>query len=188
MTLEEWSRLPEDESGELVDGRLVEEEMTDYVHEVIVSWLIATLRAWLAPQGGFVGGSDARFAVASTRGRKPDVTAYLPPRRPPGRGLIRIPPDIAVEVVSAAPTDVRRDRIEKMVEYARFGVRFYWIVDPPAHTLEIYELQADGRYARAAGASAGVLADVPGCGGLSLDLDTVWAEVDRLLDEDPSSA
>jgi len=27
MTLEEWADLPEDEEGELVDGRLEEEEM-----------------------------------------------------------------------------------------------------------------------------------------------------------------
>ena len=31
--------MPEDEAGEVVDGRLEEEEMPDFVHELIVLWL-----------------------------------------------------------------------------------------------------------------------------------------------------
>src|SRR5437899_173468 len=68
MTLEEWAALDEDEPGELVDGRLVEEEMPDAVHEVIVVWFTAMIRTWLAPRGGFVLGSEAKYAVAITRG------------------------------------------------------------------------------------------------------------------------
>jgi len=39
MTLEEWTELPDDVPGEFVDGRLVEEETPNVVHEVIVMWL-----------------------------------------------------------------------------------------------------------------------------------------------------
>ena len=39
------------------------------------------------------------------------------------------PPDLTVEVLS--PSTRRTDRLEKTVEYARAGVREYWIVDPP---------------------------------------------------------
>ena len=47
MTTSEWAELSEDVPGELVDGRLVEEEVPDYAHEVIVAWLIvaATYRS-----------------------------------------------------------------------------------------------------------------------------------------------
>ena len=33
LTLEQWAAMPEDEAGEVVDGRLEEEEMPDYLHE-----------------------------------------------------------------------------------------------------------------------------------------------------------
>jgi Uma2 family endonuclease len=91
---------------------------------------------------------------------------------------VRVPPDIAVEVVSPSPRDERRDRIEKMDEYAAFGVRFYWILDPGLQSLEIFEL-VDGRYARAARATEGRMEWVPGCAGLTIDLDELWNDLSR---------
>jgi Uma2 family endonuclease len=182
MTFEEWAAMNEDESGELVDGRLEQEEVPDFIHDLVVAWLIRVLGNWL-DQNGFVAGSDVKYAVRSDRGRKPDVAAYLHPetRRPPARGVVRVPPDIVVEVVSSSPRDERRDRIEKMDEYAAFGVSWYWIVDPNWQSLEIFEL-IDGRYARAACATEGRMEMVPGCPGLELDLDPIWSAIARLDD------
>lgn len=44
LSLAEWFALPEDERGELVDGRLVEEEVPNYVHEILVILLGSLLR------------------------------------------------------------------------------------------------------------------------------------------------
>ena len=172
--------MDEDEPGELVDGRLEEEEVPDTIHEMIVTWLGQVLRNWLGGKG-IVVGSGVKYAVRSDRGRKPDFAVYLQPeaRRPPARGLVRVPPDIVVEIVSASPRDERRDRIEKMDEYATFGVTWYWIIDPSLQSLEIFELTG-GRYARAARATEGRLDAVPGCVGLLLDLDEIWNEIARL--------
>src|SRR5262245_37301974 len=117
ISLAEWATMAEDESGEFVDGWLEDEEMPSFEHELIVAWLIHMIRGWLAPRGGFVGGSEAKFAVRANRGRKPDVSAYLPGRRPPRQGVIDTPPDIMIEVVSPSPTDGRRDRVVKLKEY-----------------------------------------------------------------------
>ena len=180
LTLDEWALLDEDEPGEIVDGYVTEEEMPSLVHESAVAWLIAVLRAWLIPRGGFVFGSEAKFAVSASRGRKPDVSAYLPGGPPlPRRGVVRVPPDIAIEVLSESPLDARRDRIEKPEDYATFGVRRYWIVDPAERTFELLELGLDGRYVHALGAAEGRFSP-PGCDGLVLDLDELWAEIDRL--------
>ncbi len=185
MTLEEWAGLPEDADGELVDGRLEEEEMPDPVHELTVSWLVALLVTWLKGRGGFVFGSELKKRVSDRAGRKPDVTVILPTSQPPPRrGFLRTPPDIAVEVVSASPRDERRDRVEKMTEYATAGVRFYWIVDPGLGSFEIFERNEAGNYVRVVAATSGKLASVPGCEGLAVDLDELWNELDRLAPED----
>jgi Uma2 family endonuclease len=181
VTFADWLGLPEDESGEFIDGTLMEEEVPDAIHEVIVAWLIGALRSFLIGQGGLVLGSEAKFAVSARRGRKPDASAYLPEsRKPPRRGIIATPPDIMIEVISPTPRDARRDRVEKLQEYAAFGVRWYAIIDPEERTFELLELGADGRYAHARAEADGVIEAVPGLPGLTLDLDALWREVEQL--------
>jgi Uma2 family endonuclease len=186
MTLEQWAER--DEPGELVDGLLVEEEVPSTIHELVISWLIFTLGTWGHPRRALVLGSGLRIAVSRTRGRVPDMAVYLAGARPQARGLIRVPPSIMVEVITRTPRDERRDRVEKAAEYAAFGVQWYWLLDPEMRTLEILERQPDGRYAHAAAASEGVMENVPGCAGLSIDLGALWAEVDALLAEAPGDA
>jgi Uma2 family endonuclease len=188
LSLEAWAAMDEDEPGELVDGQLVEEEVPEFDHESIVAWLVVMLGGWLLPRGGFVFASEAKFAVAPKCGRKPDVSVFLPGGAvPPRRGVGRVPPDIMVEVISRRPRDVRRDRIDKALDYAAFGVRYYWMIHPAARTLEIYELQPAGGYLRLVAVAGGTI-DVPGCPELRLDLDALWASVARLgpAEEEPT--
>lgn len=178
MTLEEWAALPEDEPGELIDGVLVEEEMPSYLHEFVIAWLVRILGTWASGRRAWVASSGGKFAVQQTRGRMPDVTVYLPGvKRPPAEGLIRVPPSIAIEVVSPTPRDARRDRVEKLSEYAAFGVTWYWLVDPALETFEILELAPDGHYMHVVAVTGGVIDPVPGCDGLSIDVAALWAEV-----------
>lgn len=188
MTLDAWADLDEDAEGELVDGMLVEEEVPTFVHETIVIFLGALLRAWARPKPILLGGSEGKFAVAPRRGRKPDLFAYLPgSKRPPMNASIsHLPPDILVEVVSARPRDVRRDRVEKLTEYAKFGVKTYWIVDPAARTFEIMLLDAEGHYSHRVSRSEGRIEEVPLCEGLVIDLDALWTELDQLESEPPT--
>jgi Uma2 family endonuclease len=181
MSLEEWAEMPEDEPGELVDGVLTEEEMPGPVHECVVTWLVVEVGSWGRGRGVLVLGSNAKYRVSATRGRMPDVAVYLPGTPKPTRdALIRVPPSIAVEIVSSTPRDTRRDRVEKLAEYAAFGVRWYWIVDPQTRIFEIHELGTDGRYVSAVAVVGGRVDPVPGCNGLALDVDALWREVDAL--------
>jgi Uma2 family endonuclease len=179
MSVAAWLALDEDESGELVCGRLVEEEVPDATHEAVVAWLLWTLKTWLGARG-LVLGSELKVLVGEKTGRRPDLVVYLPGSPlPPRRGAITAPPDLLVEVVSPSPRDERRDRVEKMAEYAQFGVRYYWLVDAALGSFEMFEL-IDGRYSKAVGVTAGTIRDVPGCPGLSVDVDALWQELARL--------
>ena len=179
-TLEAWAALDEDDSRELVDGRLEDEEVPSAIHEAVVRWILVLLDGYFRPRGGFVFGSGIKLAVCARGGRLPDVVCYGRGKKPEARGVVTIPPDIVVEVVSPTPRDERRDRVEKPDDYGAFGVPYYWIVDPDYRSFEVWELGADARYARAASGVASTIERVPGCDGLSVDLDGLWAEVDRL--------
>ncbi len=182
MSIEEWEQMDEDDPGELVDGRLEEEEVPDFPHEVIVSALLCALALWARPRRAIVLGSEGKYALSQRGGRKPDISVFLTrDRKLPRRGASRVPPDIMVEVVSRRPRDRRRDRIEKLREYSTFGVPWYWLVDPEARSLEILRLGEDGRYVHALDADEG-LVEVPGCEGMTLDLDALWRELDEVVE------
>ena len=179
MTVDQWATLEEDAEGELVDGQLVAEEDVTWMHDETVAWLVSVLWPWVRSVGGRVTTSDVRYGISADRGRTPDLSMFLPgtPMPPRAASLLRCPPTIAVEVLSPRPSDIRRDRIEKMQDYAQFGVTWYWLVDPNVHLVEIYRLHPDGANVRVLGATTGRVA-VPGCEGLALDLDDLWQTVD----------
>lgn len=51
-------------------------------------------------------------------------------------------PDLVVEITS--PHTKGRDKSLKAQIYARYGVNFYWVLDPATHTMEEYALEAGG--------------------------------------------
>ena len=69
---------------------------------------------------------------------------------------------------------------------AAFGVRWYWLVDTEARTIEILKLGEDGHYVHAIDAARGSI-DVPGCGDLTLDLDALWRELDEEIESEAPS-
>jgi Uma2 family endonuclease len=91
-----------------------------------------------------------------------------------------------VEVVTPSPRDERRDRVEKMTEYARFGVKAYWLIDPALGSFEIFDLTAERLYQQVVGVTSGRIESVPRCPGLVVDVDALWAELRRLADDQSS--
>ncbi len=76
----------------------------------------------------------------------PDLAGWRRERMPalPETAWFELAPDWACEILS--PSTARTDRALKMPLYAREGVPHLWLVDPDAHTLEVYRLQDDGHW------------------------------------------
>jgi hypothetical protein len=58
-----------------------------------------------------------------------------------------------------------------------------WSILPSAAS-SVFERTADGNYQKLVGAISGRVDPVPGCAGLALDIDALWAELERLGGEE----
>lgn len=74
---------------------------------------------------------------------QPDVCVICDLNKLDERGCLGAP-DLIVEILS--PSTASRDYRVKFDLYERSGVREYWIVNPPAKSIEIFVLQENGRY------------------------------------------
>jgi hypothetical protein len=76
----------------------------------------------------------------------PDLAGWRVERMPefPETAYIALAPDWICEVLSPSTAGV--DRVKKMPIYAREGVSHVWLVDPQERTLEVFRLQAEGRW------------------------------------------
>lgn len=85
---------------------------------------------------------------------------------------IRGAPDLVVEILS--PGTAERDRFLKAQLYARYGVGYYWVINPETKTMEEY--RREGQIFELAGCYQGDIKITPVLfPGLNLDLGEVWA-------------
>ena len=84
---------------------------------------------------------------------------------------IQGPPDLTVEILS--PGTARIDRGRKKTLYARFGVRYYWLVDPVARSVEVYELE-NAQYRLIERYQQDEIIESPLFTGLRIRLPEIW--------------
>jgi Uma2 family endonuclease len=150
MTEEEFvAWCDEDVKAEWVDGEVIIMSPSSSRHVRIVSWLDRVMGLFVrAHDLGEVFGGELMVRFAALRRRRvPDLMFVAKGRL----GLVdenhfEGAPDLAVEVVS--PDSETRDRRDKVRDYARAGVREYWIVDPDEEELRVNVLGDRGRYRR----------------------------------------
>ncbi|WP_437589491.1 Uma2 family endonuclease [Sorangium sp. So ce1000] len=106
----------------------------------------------------------------------PDLAGWRAERMPelPKTAYFALAPDWICEVLSASTEDV--DRNEKMPIYAREGVRYAWLVDPIARTLEAYVLDTARRWGPALVYRDAARVRVVPFEAIELDLSVLWAE------------
>ncbi|WP_437283748.1 Uma2 family endonuclease [Sorangium sp. So ce375] len=106
----------------------------------------------------------------------PDLAGWRTERMSelPKTAYFALAPDWICEVLSASTEKLDRD--EKMPIYAREGVRYAWLVDPIARTLEAHVLDADRRWGPAAVYRDAARVRVAPFDAIELELSVLWAE------------
>ncbi len=104
----------------------------------------------------------------------PDLTGWRRERMPevPDVAAFTLAPDWICEVLSKSTEE--HDREVKMPVYAREGVRYAWLVDPIAKTLEVYTLCADGRWGEAIRHGGADVVRAAPFDASGLDLSALW--------------
>src|SRR5207253_417697 len=129
---------------ELYDGEVIVVPSPFPRHQRVAAHLAEVLTQYEHATGGLMFGSPIDIVLSEYDVIQPDLVFFRQERR----HLLdmwqatRVPPDLAVEVLSRSTE--RRDRGRKMTLLAQSRVPEYWIVDPKQNTLEIYVLAADG--------------------------------------------
>ncbi len=144
ISYSDLERAPEDgRRYELYDGEMFVVPSPLVMHQRATRELLLALSEYSKAQGGEVLVSPIDIVFTEYDVLQPDLVFFqrdrlslISPDKP-----IRVPPDLTVEVLS--PSTASTDRGKKMQVFCRFGVKEYWIVDPAAQTVEVYELEGD---------------------------------------------
>lgn len=142
-TEEAFFALPETSHlVELVDGRLIVQEMPSLSHQRVSRRLFTRIQAWNEQtRAGEVLYAPYPVRLGPGRVREPDVLVYRAEHASRLGEQYGGPPDFAAEVISASTRHT--DLHEKLGDYARGGVDEYWIVDPVGHWIETHTRAGD---------------------------------------------
>jgi Uma2 family endonuclease len=174
LTYEDYVALPNDGMRyEIHDGVLSVAPAPTFRHQQVLARLLGLVRAHvMANDLGEVVPAPITVVLADTTVVEPDIVYVAKERMSivSARGTIDGAPTLAIEILS--PSTARTDRQTKKQLFERYGVPYYWIVDPEACAIEVYRADG-GTYGRADRRSAD-LVDLPPFLGLSLDPAELW--------------
>jgi Uma2 family endonuclease len=134
-------RAPEDgRRYELYDGEVFVVPAPFLRHQIVQHRIAEMIYGYADRHGGVAGQAPLDIVFSEHNALQPDVVYFSPDRAHlvDINRVIRDAPNLCVEVLS--PSTAATDRGKKMQTFARYGVREYWIVDPVAESIEIYEL------------------------------------------------
>ena len=137
---------------ELIDGELIEMSPAGGDASFVGNTISFFLTGHVRSRGlGRVYNAEGGFVLFPSRAlvRAADVAFVRADRLPSKeehRRLLRLAPDLVVEVIS--PSDRMDDVLAKVETWLAAGVRLLWLVDPDRRTVAVYE---PGREPRALG-------------------------------------
>ncbi len=125
---------------EYADGFLEVLPMPTIFHQLILGFLYLQLHAFASARAlGTVVTAGYRVRVDPGRYREPDIL-FIGREHSNGIGKNYCQKvDLAMEIVSEF--NRRHDLVTKRNEYARAGIREYWIIDPEEETITVFVLE-----------------------------------------------
>lgn len=142
ITPEDLLAMPNGNDFELVNGELVERHMGAESSWIASNLIVLMAVFYRGRVPGHLFTTDCGYQCYSDdsgKVRKPDVSFVRKGRFAKDRipkGYIRIPPDLAVEVLS--PNDLADEAEAKVEEYLDAGVQLVWVISPKAETVTVY--------------------------------------------------
>lgn len=128
----DFFRIHTNQMAELVEGKLEILPVPTWMHQLIVDFLVTEIKPYLEKHAtdGVVLFAPLPAKLFEGTVREPDIL-YVRRQNIP-TDLCGYPEkiDLAMEVVSEGAEAIKRDYVDKRVDYAKAGISEYWIVDP----------------------------------------------------------
>jgi Uma2 family endonuclease len=174
VTLEEWLTMPKEKDGveEVVDGIIVSMPPTHFPHALIVENLIDLIKPQLDKSKVHVLGSSFALVIGEDplTARSPDLALYWKDRFEVRQGVAVSPPGLIIEVLS--PSENRRRKESKLIDYATIGVPEVWLVSPEAQSVEVRLLE-EGKFVTKQVCVEGSVSPTQ-FPTVSIDIQTLW--------------
>lgn len=171
----DYWQLPEGAPVELMEGRFVVSPSPNILHQTIVLVLSEILLKAARKVGGKVVLSPMDVILSDDTIVQPDLLYITQARRDIIKQRVEGAPDLVIEIVSGSS---RRDRVEKLALYAKYGIGEYWIVDPDSQLIE-FLVNENGRYVVQSPANDRYQS--PCLPEVIIEIAEFWREVDRQM-------
>jgi Uma2 family endonuclease len=144
-------------------------------HQLIVRFLLDALRAFVDPQKlGMVLFAPLPVWLGPKEYREPDIIFNFAANHAKQSKKYYEHADLVMEVVSDDRRSHIRDYEDKRRDYAKAGIREYWVVDPQEQRITVLALEGS-QYAEHGAFGAGSTAESRLLDGFALKVDDVFA-------------
>jgi Uma2 family endonuclease len=183
-TEEDFLKFHSNRMAELVDGRLEILPMPNWLHQLILDFLLERIKEHIRHSkcGGKILMAPLPTRLFARTIREPDLLYVTAEHLPQDiRGYPdRI--DLAIEIVSSGIEARQRDYVDKRADYAKARVAEYWIVDPDELLLTVLTLEG-ADYREAQQCRSGDIANSILLNGLEIPVDQIWALAEKPPDQ-----
>ena len=141
-TLKDYYALPDERRVELIDGVIYDMAAPSSVHQLISAEICHMLRNEIEKRNGsclpFAAPVDVQLDCDDRTMVQPDVLVICDRSKVIQRCIYGAP-ELIIEILS--PSTRKKDMQLKAYKYANAGVREYWLIDPDAKKVLVYDFE-----------------------------------------------